>query len=88
MSIFKEVFSLTEPMIESCAAAFTGAVVGGLVVDKKVIHPIADNEFLEKCETPIVEAFLQPADPVAEPAPEIDPSVLAIARKLKDEGLI
>ena len=81
-------YGYADGMIESCAAAFAGAVVGGLVVDKKVIHPIADNEFLEKCETPIVEAFLDPAPEAAESAPEIDPSVLAIARKLKDEGLI
>lgn len=81
-------YGYADGMIESCTAAFIGAVVGGLVVDKKVIHPIADNEFLEKCETPIVDAFLQPAPEAAESAPEIDPSVLAIARKLKDEGLI
>ena len=80
-------YGYADGMIESCAAAFVGAMVGGLIVDKKVIHPIADNEFLEECETPIVEAFLQPPE-AADPAPEIDPSVLAIARKLKDEGLI
>ncbi len=81
-------YGYADGMIESCAASFAGAVVGGLIVDKKIVHPIADNVFMECCETPIVEAFLEPAPEAADPAPEIDPSVLAIARKLKDEGLI
>ncbi len=81
-------YGYADGMIESAACAFVGALVGGLIVDKKIIHPIAHNEFLEKVETPLVDAFLQPAPEIAEPAPEIDPSVLAIARKLKDEGLI
>ena len=80
-------YGYADGMIESAACAFVGALVGGLVVDKKIVHPIADNVFLEECETPIVEAFLQPPE-TADPSPEIDPSVLAIARKLKDEGLI
>ena len=88
VSIVVMKYGYADGMIESCAAAFVGALIGGLVVDKKIIHPIADNMFLEECETPIVDAFLQPAPEAAEPAPEIDPSVLAIARKLKDEGLI
>ena len=86
-SIVAMKYGYADGMIESAACAFVGALVGGLVVDKKIVHPIADNVFLEKCETPIVEAFLQPPE-AADPAPEIDPSVLAIARKLKDEGLI
>ena len=89
VSVVAMKYGYADGMIESAACAFVGALIGGLVVDRKVIHPIADNEFLVKCETPIVDAFLQPADPVTEPAqPEVDPSVLAIARKLKEEGLI
>ena len=45
--------------VEDCAVAAAGAVIGGLVLDKYIIHPIADGRFFEKVEDPIVEYFLQ-----------------------------
>ena len=45
--------------VEDCAVAAAGAVIGGLVLDKHIIHPIADGRFFEKVEDPIVEYFLQ-----------------------------
>ncbi len=45
--------------VEDCAAAFAGTVIGGLVLDKYIIHPIADGSFFEKVEDPIVQRFLQ-----------------------------
>ena len=45
--------------IEDAAVAAAGAVVGGLVLDKYIIHPIADGSFFEKVEDPIVQRFLQ-----------------------------
>ena len=51
--------------VEDCAVAFAGAVIGGLVLDKYIIHPIADGSFFEKVEDPIVQRFLQDAVPDA-----------------------
>ena len=48
--------------VEDCAVAFAGAVIGGLVMDKYIIHPIADGSFFEKVEDPIVQRFLQDVD--------------------------
>lgn len=45
--------------IEDAAVAAAGAVVGGLILDKYIIHPIADGSFFEKVEDPIVQRFLQ-----------------------------
>ena len=45
--------------VEDCAVAFAGAVIGGLVMDKYIIHPIADGSFFERVEDPIVQRFLQ-----------------------------
>ena len=45
--------------VEDCVVAFAGAVIGGLVLDKYIIHPIADGSFFEKVEDPIVQRFLQ-----------------------------
>lgn len=45
--------------IEDAALAAAGAVVGGLVLDKYIIHPIADGSFFERVEDPIVQRFLQ-----------------------------
>lgn len=45
--------------IEDAAVAAAGAVVGGLVLDKYIIHPIADGSFFERVEDPIVQRFLQ-----------------------------
>ena len=58
------------------------------MLDKKVIHPIADGEFMEKVETPLVDAFLHPPADVPTDDEEIDPSVIAIAKQLRDKGLI
>ena len=45
--------------VEDAAVAAAGAVIGGLVLDKYIIHPIADGSFFEKVEDPIVQRFLQ-----------------------------
>ena len=45
--------------VEDAAVAFAGAVIGGFVLDKYIIHPIADGSFFEKVEDPIVQRFLQ-----------------------------
>ena len=73
--------------VECTAVGFVAAILEGLVLDKKVIHPIADGEFMEKVETPLVDAFLHPPSDAA-PAEEIDPSVIAVAREMKKRGLI
>lgn len=46
--------------IEDCIVAAAGALLGGLIVDRYVIHPIADGKFWEKVEVPIIERFLHP----------------------------
>lgn len=51
--------------VEDAAVAAAGAIIGGLVLDKYIIHPIADGSFFEKVETPIVENFLQYGQAVA-----------------------
>ena len=73
--------------VECGAVGFFAAILEGLVVDKKIVHPIADGKFMEEVETPIVDAFLHPA-PDAPTDEEIDPSVIAIAKQLRDKGLI
>lgn len=53
--------------VEDCAVAFAGSLIGGLAMDKYIIHPIADGSFFERVEDPIVQRFLQDgtvADPV------------------------
>ena len=45
--------------VEDAAVAAAGVVIGGLVLDKYIIHPIADGSFFEKVEDPIVQRFLQ-----------------------------
>ncbi len=52
--------------VEDAAVAAAGAVIGGLVLDKYIIHPIADGSFFEKVEDPIVQRFLQDASPIVE----------------------
>ena len=46
--------------VEDCIVAAAGALLGGLAVDRYVIHPIADGKFWEKVEVPIIERFLHP----------------------------
>ena len=61
------------------------AIVAGLLLDKYLIHPIADGSFMEQVETPLIEKFLgiAPTDP--EDAPE---DLKQLAQKLRDKGLI
>jgi len=44
---------------EDCAVAAAAAVIGGMVLDKFIIHPIADGKFFEKVEDPMVAYFLE-----------------------------
>ena len=52
--------------VEDAALAAAGAVIGGFVLDKYIIHPIADGSFFEKVEDPIVQRFLQDGVPAVE----------------------
>ena len=52
--------------VEDAALAAAGAIIGGFVLDKYIIHPIADGSFFEKVEDPIVQRFLQDGVPVVE----------------------
>ena len=52
--------------VEDAALAAAAAVIGGFVLDKYIIHPIADGSFFEKVEDPIVQRFLQDGMPVVE----------------------
>ena len=52
--------------VEDAAVAAAGAIIGGLCLDKWIIHPIADGSFFEKVEDPIVQRFLQDATPIVE----------------------
>ena len=56
--VSQEYAALTQ--VEDCIVAAAGALLGGLVVDRYVIHPIADGKFWEKVEVPIIERFLHP----------------------------
>ena len=44
---------------EDAAVAAAGAVIGGMILDKFIIHPIADGKFFEKVEDPMVAYFLE-----------------------------
>ena len=71
--------------IEIGALAGLAAIVSGLLLDKDLIHPIADGSFMEKVETPLIEKFLG----IAATDPEDDPEDLKkLAQKLRDKGLI
>lgn len=45
--------------IEDVVLAAFAAIIGGLVADRFLIHPIADGSFFEKVEVPITENFLK-----------------------------
>ena len=45
--------------VEDCLVAGAGALIGGLILDKYIIHPIADGSFFEKVEDPMVTYFLE-----------------------------
>ena len=44
---------------EDAAVAAAAAVIGGMILDKFIIHPIADGKFFEKVEDPMVAYFLE-----------------------------
>ena len=50
--------------VEDGALAAAGAIIGGFVLDKYIIHPIADGSFFERVEDPIVQRFLQDGMPI------------------------
>ena len=54
--------------VEDGALAAAGAIIGGFIADKYIIHSIADGVFFEKVEDPLVQRFLQDAAPVVEDA--------------------
>lgn len=71
--------------IEIGTLAGISAIVAGLLLDKYLIHPIADGKFMEQVETPLIEKFLG----IVTDAPEDDPEDLKqLAQKLRDKGLI
>ena len=71
--------------IEIGTLAGISGIVAGLLLDKYLIHPIADGKFMEEVETPLIEKFLGivPSDP--EDTPE---DLKQLAQKLRDKGLI
>lgn len=74
-----------EGVIEVGTLAGIAAIVSGLLLDKYLIHPIADGKFMEEVETPLIEKFLGVATGVAEDDPE---DLKQLAQKLRDKGLI
>ena len=71
--------------IEIGTLAGISGIVAGLLLDKYLIHPIADGKFMEQVETPLIEKFLGVASDAAEDAPE---DLKELAQKLRDKGLI
>ena len=72
-------------VIEVGTLAGIAAIVSGLLLDKYLIHPIADGKFMEQVETPLIEKFLGVASDGVENAPE---DLKQLAQKLRDKGLI
>lgn len=72
-------------VIEVGTLAGIAAIVSGLLLDKYLIHPIADGKFMEEVETPLIEKFLGVASGVVEDNPE---DLKQLAQKLRDKGLI
>ena len=68
--------------VEDAAAAVAGALIGGLLLDKYVIHPLADGSFFEKVEDPLVQRFL--SDAVDDPVP-VKKSVFSFLKRKKKE---
>ena len=71
--------------IEIGTLAGIAAIVAGLLLDRYLLHPIANGKFMEEVETPLIEKFLGivPSDP--EDAPE---DLKELAKKLRDKGII
>ena len=66
--------------VEDAAAAVAGALIGGLVLDKYVIHPLANGSFFEKVEDPLVQRFL--SDAVDDPV-QVKKSVFSFLKRKK-----
>jgi len=66
--------------VEDAAAAVAGALIGGLLLDKHVIHPLADGSFFEKVEDPLVQRFL--SDAVDDPV-QVKKSVFSFLKRKK-----
>lgn len=52
---------ITKPVV-----AFVASVVYGLIVDRFIVHPIADGQFYERVEKPLIEEFLCPGQDIDE----------------------
>ena len=72
--------------VEDGALAAAGAIIGGFIADKYIIHSIADGVFFEKVEDPLVQRFLQDAPLVVkEVAEEKKPGFFARRKAKKEE---
>ena len=71
--------------VEDGALAAAGAIIGGFVADKYIIHSIADGVFFEKVEDPLVQRFLSDAAPVVEDAVKEKKLGFFARRKAKKE---
>ena len=72
--------------VEDGALAAAGAIIGGFIADKYIIHSIADGVFFEKVEDPLVQRFLSDAAPVVESAvKEKKPGFFARRKAKKEE---
>ena len=71
--------------VEDGALAAAGAIIGGFIADKYIIHSIADGVFFEKVEDPLVQRFLQDAAPVVEEMKEKKPGFFARRKAKKEE---
>ena len=71
--------------VEDGALAAAGAIIGGFIADKYIIHSIADGVFFEKVEDPLVQRFLQDAAPVVEEVKEKKPGFFARWKAKKEE---
>lgn len=72
--------------VEDGALAAAGAIIGGFIADKYIIHSIADGVFFEKVEDPLVQRFLQDAVPVIESeVKEKKPGFFARRKAKKEE---
>lgn len=71
--------------IEIGTLAGIAAIVAGLLLDRYLLHPIANGKFMEQVETPLIEKFLGIASDASEDDPE---DLKKLAQKLRDKGLI